>query len=103
MYKLLINNFRESDIVSRLGGEEFAIILPNTNINMAKLLAEDIRKVIENEKIELKNSSFLKFTVSIGVSKYVFLKDNSFDDILKKADEGLYKAKENGRNKVVLN
>lgn len=97
----LTSHVRESDIISRLGGEEFAIILPNTDINNAKNKAEEIRIAIESLTINTDTDSQLNFTVSIGVSSLNFDLDSNFETILKKSDEALYEAKESGRNKVI--
>lgn len=100
--KTLTNYVRKSDIVSRLGGEEFAIIFPNTNVEDAKNKAEEIRQEIELLIVELENTSNLSFTVSIGVSCLNFELDIEFDDILKKSDDALYEAKKSGRNRVIV-
>jgi len=99
----LVEYLRGSDVVARLGGEEFAVILPDSSISNAQNKAEDIRSKIENLEFKLENSPTIKFTVSIGVSKYNEEEDITFDYILKRADDALYEAKENGRNKVVVN
>jgi len=100
--KQLINFVRKSDVVARLGGEEFAIILPNTDVDNAKNKAEEIRKEVELLTIKLENSLSISFTVSIGVSSFNKEVDLEFESILKKSDEALYEAKENGRNRVVV-
>ena len=84
---------RTTDIFARWGGEEFIIILPNTSINGAKRAAEHIRVVIAQHTF-LQN---LKVTCSFGVSQ---LLNNAQEVFLKKADNALYKAKNNGKNKV---
>jgi len=100
--KQLIDFVRKSDVVARLGGEEFAIIFPNTDVDNAKNKAEEIRKEIELLTINLEDSRTILFTVSIGVSSFNKDVDLEFESILKKSDEALYEAKENGRNRVVL-
>jgi len=97
----LIRDLRNSDIVSRLGGEEFAIIFPNINIEQAKYKAETIRKEVESLKLDLADSKKLSFTISIGVSSFEPKKDDDFETILKRSDEALYEAKKSGRNKVI--
>jgi diguanylate cyclase (GGDEF)-like protein len=90
---------RRSDIVFRYGGEEFVILLRNTQVAGAQLLAERMRKNVENMKFEYNNVK-LNISVSIGLAE---LKEG--DDRLKlveRADALLYKAKESGRNKVVV-
>jgi len=98
----LIKYLRQSDVIARLGGEEFAVLLPDSNIEHAKNKAEDIRKNIERLEIKLEDETVIKFTVSIGVSSYDLAKGSEFNALLKKSDEALYKAKESGRNTVVV-
>lgn len=88
---------RSSDIVFRYGGEEFVILLRNTKVDGAKLLAERMRKNIEDMKFEYNNIK-LNISVSIGLTEF-----QEGDDRLKlveRADSLLYRAKENGRNRV---
>lgn len=103
---ILKRNLKEKDIVARWGGEEFIIILPNTNKEQAKKVAENLRKEISNRKIkQLENKNV---TSSFGVSSLEDienLKDiNNLDEIIniltKKADIKLYEAKKEGRNRV---
>ena len=90
------NSIRESDIFIRFGGEEFVLVLPNTDLEHAQVLIEKLRKIIEDcDKVE-----GVRFTVSIGVAAFDVLKDD-LDSIIKKADEALYEAKNSGRNRVV--
>jgi len=88
---------RGSDIVFRYGGEEFVILLSDTDIDGAKQMAERIRKSIENHTIAY-GMETLKLTASLGVSS-LRGNDNSAS-LLKRADSAMYKAKDNGRNQV---
>jgi diguanylate cyclase (GGDEF)-like protein/PAS domain S-box-containing protein len=89
-------NIRNTDIAGRFGGEEFIIILPNTNKADAKNLAEKLRK-----KIEAKNFSVIgKKTISIGVSSLFAEKNDSINELIKRTDQALYQAKNSGRNRV---
>ena len=90
---------RNEDTLGRLGGEEFAVLLPETKVSQAVLLAERIRVAISEIVIDTPTDP-LSFTMSIGISQ-LSEGDSNIDDILKRADEGLYKAKEQGRNQVV--
>ncbi len=92
---------RKSDIFGRIGGEEFAVLLPNTSIDGAKLVAEKMREIIENIKIFSNNNQQIQLTISIGVASMTE-EDELLEDILLKADEALYKAKSNGRNQVCI-
>jgi diguanylate cyclase (GGDEF)-like protein len=99
--ELLQDSFREVDIVARYGGEEFCIILPETRNQEAKEAAMRARRKIEKHGF-LRDTDHpqLKITASLGV----FLCDpenDSPEDILRKADQALYKAKGEGRNRVV--
>ncbi len=89
--KILKNVFRKSDIIGRWGGEEFIVILPNTEYETAFKLAEKLRKIIEGYDFKGR-----KITVSIGVSEY----SGHFEKELKNADESLYNAKNSGKNRV---
>lgn len=90
---------RERDIVGRYGGEEFMMVLPDTDLNTAHLIAERCRKEIINVQLDI-DGHRLSMTASFGVSAA-----NTGclrNDIIKAADKALYKAKESGRNCVVL-
>jgi diguanylate cyclase (GGDEF)-like protein len=94
------HEMRSSDVAGRIGGEEFAIILPETSIQNGLDLAERIRCAIANICIPLEDKrKMLKFTTSLGLSE-LKKEDNSLDDVLYRADEALYQAKNKGRNKI---
>jgi len=95
----LTKSLRESDIVARLGGEEFIIILPETNLQDATNKAEEIRKTVESLTYSIDSAKKREFTISIGVSRYNKT-DISFESLVKNADKALYEAKEKGRNRV---
>ena len=95
---LLTESVREIDIVGRLGGEEFAILLPNTKANDAAKMAERIRVAIENRSCT--NSEIRKgITASFGVAQY-HLALRNLDELLRDADIAMYEAKKKGRNRV---
>ena len=98
----LQENTREEDIVARIGGEEFTIALPNTDKHTASHMAQNIRKVVEQQQIQLDNNDTISFTISIGIDSLQHNKDKSLSDILTRADFALYEAKRTGRNKVIL-
>jgi diguanylate cyclase (GGDEF)-like protein len=89
---------RKSDICARLGGEEFVVLLPNTDLEGARVLAERIRTAVAKKPVE-HGSIVIVFTVSIGVSQYRKGMQN-IDELIKEADIALYRAKEGGRNRV---
>jgi len=90
---------RAQDTFGRLGGEEFGLILPETNLEQARVVAERIQKAWEQSPVNL-DGELIQSTVSIGVAE-ANQNDQSFDDILRRADRMMYKAKEAGRNQVV--
>ena len=92
---LISENIRDIDLFARWGGEEFVILVNNQGKNQAKLLAEKIRKKIETAKIDK-----LDVTCSFGISQYEV--NDTDEKIFKKADDALYKAKESGRNCVII-
>lgn len=92
---------RPTDLVARYGGEEFVVLLPSTETEGARLLAEEIRKSVIELKIKHPTSSVLEYvTVSLGVTGACPGKDVARETMLKKADKALYKAKAAGRNNV---
>jgi len=95
MGKIINEYVRISDIAGRFGGEEFLLILPETGIEAAYLLAERIRKSVEKSHFGLET----KVTISGGVAEY---KIQTADEFINSADENLYKAKENGRNRIEM-
>ncbi|MBU1077963.1 MAG: sensor domain-containing diguanylate cyclase [Spirochaetes bacterium] len=101
--KLLKHMFRATDYIFRYGGEEIALILPETNSDNAYLLAEKIRKNIEEHPF-MYNGEKLNVTVSIGLSTYYPQKMEDIDKnkLITMADEALYFSKNNGRNRTTL-
>ena len=91
---------RQTDLLARFGGEEFCFLFPETDLNGAALIAERIRHAISQLEFDAAKNNF-SVTVSIGVSKLLDSNDN-MENMLKRSDECLYKAKETGRNSVVL-
>ena len=90
---------RPTDLVSRFGGEEFAIILPSTDAEGAQQVAEQIRQTISEQEIT-HNGQHIPLTVSIGVSADIIDSDEHPMLLLEQADKALYQAKRSGRNKV---
>lgn len=93
----ITTHFRATDIVARMGGEEFCIIAVN-NTSVAETLNR-LRLYIEGMPIPLDETKSINLTVSIGVCTTLA---NSLEEMINRADEGLYKAKQNGRNQVIL-
>lgn len=90
---------RTVDVLGRLGGEEFAVMLPETAAGHALEVAERLRDAIAGTEIASANTPAFHFTASIGVAS-ADENDASVDEIIKRADQALYKAKHAGRNKV---
>lgn len=95
----LIKNTKGDDIVGRFGGEEFIILLKNTNLDNSKALLEKIRKDIDDLIVKYNNFIIDNLNISIGA---VFNQDNNTDlnNLIEKADKALYNVKENGRNQT---
>ena len=96
----LVELSRIQDIVSRHGGEEFIMLLPDTTTTEATKIAEKIREKVERMDIYAKSKEKIAITISIGVSQSVFDDNLSIEKIILDADINLYQAKEKGRNKV---
>ena len=90
---------RTSDLLGRLGGEEFALLLPSTALPGGLILAERIRAQVEQMKLATSTDE-LSFTISVGVCT-LNEDDGDFDVLLNRADKALYAAKHGGRNRVV--
>jgi len=99
--ELIKNNLRNEDVLGRYGGEEFLIVLPSTNIDGAEIIAEKIRSIVDNTEYHINDLSF-KVTISLGVSNSMIDNPQTEDILLKNADVALYKAKNSGRNRIVL-
>jgi diguanylate cyclase (GGDEF)-like protein len=91
---------RSADFVARFGGEEFGVLLYGTNSYQANVIAERIRKGVEEEIILTTTGVQTKFTVSIGVCSMIPSSNLEYDHIIEAADKALYKAKQNGRNRI---
>lgn len=98
--KTIQNNIREYDTVGRYGGEEFLVILPNTDSNSAVEISERVRQSIESIVIEC-DKQILSITISAGVSTLSYSETN-IEQLIKRADKALYAAKENGRNQIMV-
>ncbi|MEN8178032.1 MAG: diguanylate cyclase [Pseudomonadota bacterium] len=92
---------RAADLVSRFGGEEFCIVLPNTASQGGMEIAEELRKTVQEARIPHADGLETKWlTISLGVSCQVPGADTSLDEIIHVADQALYQAKASGRNRV---
>jgi diguanylate cyclase (GGDEF)-like protein len=93
---------RAADLAARWGGEEFVVLLPNTDSNGAVKVAEKIRTGIENTEITCTDPKAVKVTASIGVNTQVPSSDSSIENFIAITDGMLYRAKETGRNRVII-
>jgi len=97
---VLLKAVRGSDMVGRVGGEEFIFMLPNTPLDRAVDIAERLRKEVESQKFDHTKDDYVSLTISIGV----VYDDGTVEDfraLVEKGDAALYKAKKNGRNQVI--
>jgi diguanylate cyclase (GGDEF)-like protein/PAS domain S-box-containing protein len=98
---ILRQTLRTVDIIGRIGGEEFAILLPETDLQEATEVAERLREIIASTEVAREAGMPLHFTASIGVAALTG-KNVNLDTLLSQADQALYQAKESGRNKVCV-
>jgi two-component system, cell cycle response regulator len=94
-----LRHVRNVDLVGRLGGEEFILVMPETGLGGAALVAERLRAAVAEEPFLLDARTSLSITISIGVAATE--SSDKLDDLLKRADDALYAAKNAGRNRVV--
>ncbi len=103
MGNIIRTSFRKTDIAGRIGGEEFAVVLKNASLEEAEKIAEEFRETVANRKM-IYGKQEISITISIGV---VAIRANAhnindIEDVLKMADDALYKAKSKGRNCVAI-
>jgi two-component system cell cycle response regulator len=92
---------RNIDLACRYGGEEFVIVMPETDMGVATMVAERLRRLIANEPFAIEQGMrLLDVTISIGIAALVNPTDTAAA-MLKRADQALYRAKRDGRNRVV--
>jgi diguanylate cyclase (GGDEF)-like protein len=97
------NVARSSDLVARIGGEEFAVILPNTDLQGAKVVAEKIRLAIYSLELAHPDSEVEnKVTISLGIMSVIPAIGQSAKNLIEQADQALFQAKEQGRNQSVI-
>lgn len=96
--EIVKNSVRETDQVFRFGGEEFVVLLNESDASCAQITAERIRSNIEQTRIEHEKSTF-NITASLGIS--AITKSDSFTSLFQRADDAVYQAKQEGRNRVI--
>jgi diguanylate cyclase len=97
--QLIFNNCRETDFIARFGGEEFVMLLPNTDSEQALGLAETIRSIIAESGFN-HNGQSIELTISCGISQ--FSEGDDHEIVFERADQALYQSKEQGRNKCSI-
>lgn len=95
----LLQNTRGVDLACRLGGEEFLMVLPDTDASRAYKIGERLRASVAAREFDAGNDTFVRVTASVGISTFFGGVDTS-DQLIKRADEALYSAKRRGRNRV---
>lgn len=90
---------RPYDVIGRYGGEEFVVCLPGADDGEAMLAADRMRKTVEEMRM-IVNGSCIRVTASFGVSRFAQEPDDSMDSLIRRADEAMYRAKQEGRNRV---
>lgn len=96
----LKSRLRKYDLFGRFGGEEFTVLLPETDEKLALDIAERLRKSTENSTININENTVIKYTISIGIVTVIPDQSTSVDTLYKSSDDALYIAKMNGRNRV---
>jgi diguanylate cyclase (GGDEF)-like protein len=89
-------------MVARYGGDEFIVILPDTNIEGVQTIVNKMKKYISELNIENAYSPYGKLTVSIGAAEHMPEKESHWKNFVAVVDKALYKAKQNGKNQVAL-
>jgi diguanylate cyclase (GGDEF)-like protein len=98
----LLATCREQDVPGRVGGEEFAVLLPETNHAQAEVVAERLRQSVEKARVAVDEKRVIRFTISVGVASLDLESSNrDFQTLFNKADARMYQAKKAGRNRVV--
>ena len=98
---LLNQNVRSPDILARYGGDEFVVIMPETTHSEAKVCAERLKEMVEEYQFQIDGEEAIYLTISLGVACLQHQTDKSLDDLIYRADQALYQAKVEGRNRVV--
>lgn len=97
---LIKERLRDIDLIGRYGGEEIVIFLLGANKNSAYNVAEEIREKIFSTPIKVKSNKKINISVSIGVAELT--KEKKLEELIKKADQAMYRAKKSGKNKTVI-
>ena len=98
---LLKNSVRQQDTVARYGGEEFVLLLPGVSLDPTNMVAERIRRLVENTLFDMGQTQ-IHITISLGISNFPIHRVKSKEELVKMADLALYEAKKGGRNQVYI-
>jgi diguanylate cyclase (GGDEF)-like protein len=98
--RLIRQMLRRIDVPCRYGGEEFAIILPGTQLGLAVTVANRLREAIREDPVELEGGEAIQFTISMGVDLFLPGQGDTVSSFVKRADQLLYQAKQEGRDRV---
>ena len=98
---LLKNSVRKHDTVARYGGEEFVLLLPGAPLDPTNMVAERIRRSVENTPFDMGQTQ-IRVTISLGISNFPIHRMKSKEELVKMADLALYEAKKAGRNRVCI-
>jgi diguanylate cyclase (GGDEF)-like protein len=101
LVELIKQEKRSSDTTGRLAGDEFGLLLPNTNPDQALEVMSRIKNILTDTVLKLPNNQQIQVSFSAGITE-VFREDESFDNIYRRADKALFIAKEKGRNKIEI-
>lgn len=97
---ILRAQLRRTDICGRYGGEEFAIVLPETDLAGARRFAERCREAVAESEVEIAPDTSITLTISLGVASWQLASSEDAEGLLRRADDAVYVAKRNGRNRV---
>lgn len=100
--KTLVENVKGKDTAARYGGEEFALILPHTSLEEAQTVGETIRKAVASKRIRNRQTGEDMGNITLSIGAAILRPGEPLSDLIQRADEGLYQAKRNGRNQVVI-
>lgn len=99
---LMRRTFRSGDRLARLGGEEFFVVLPGSELDLGRQLAQRLRETIERNPAQSSTGEYFFITASFGVTALSLRTPLTVDELLKKADHAMYRAKEQGKNTIVV-
>lgn len=100
--QILKQQCRQTDLAARYGGEEFILLLPNTSLTGAQILAERLCEIVRSTTIELEEKQQLNVTISVGVHSCIPTESSTWESLVAVADQAMYYAKQGGRDRVVL-